>query len=327
MQALQILKKLAKIKSPSGKEGPIVRYLMDYLRELGYDVYTEGLNLLVSPEKDFLVASHLDTFRVIAPFRFDGEYAYGTGVCDAKGSIVAILLALSAISSLNFGVAFFHDEEIGGKGSETFSQRYKPKRAIVMEPTNLTIANVHYGGLEMFLEVSGASSHGSCPDRGENAIEKCIELISTMQKLNKAKISIQYIMGGNREDYVIPDYCIARVNFQFMPSIKVEKLLEEVKTLCQGRARITVKECFDGFISGETTEVLAKALKAAGLRVVFSEMPSWTDAINLYHVAACDAVVFGPGELSLCHTKNECIRLKDIEDAARALIELNRTVS
>ncbi|MEM2903360.1 MAG: M20/M25/M40 family metallo-hydrolase [Candidatus Bathyarchaeia archaeon] len=303
-----------------------MKYIMDYLKELGYDAYTEGLNVLVSPEKDFLVASHVDTFRVISPFRFDGEYAYGTGVCDAKGSIVAILLALSTISSLNFGVAFFYDEEIGGKGSEIFSQRYKPKKAIVMEPTNLTIANVHYGGLEVFLEVSGISSHGSCPDKGENAIEKCIELIGTMRKLNKAKISTQFIMGGNREDYVIPDHCIARVNFQFAPSIKVEELLGEVNAICQGRAKVTVKECFNGFISGETTNILVKALKAAGLKVAFSEMPSWTDAINLYHLAACDAVVFGPGELSQCHTKNECIRLKDIEDAARVLIELNKAV-
>ena len=323
MDTLSILKALVGIESPSGKEEKLARYVLAYLRELGYDAFIEDLNVLLSPEKDFIVTTHLDTFRVLAPFHFDGEYAYGTGVCDAKASITAILLALERIETLNFGVALFYDEEEGGKGSENFCRRYKPKKALVMEPTNLTIANVQYGGLELRMKVKGLAAHGANPEKGENAIEKCIEMINELKKLKDAVASVQFINGGNEEDYVVPDICEMRVEFLFKPDVRAERIMEKIREICSDRTELTVKEIYDGFISGDVAKLVEQAVKEAGLKVIFSEMPSWSDAVNLHYLANCDTVSFGPGQLHLCHTRNEHVRLRDIELAANVLIALN----
>jgi len=50
-------------------------------------------------------------------------------------------------------------------------------------------------------------------------------------------------------------------------------------------------------------------------------MKSWTDALNLKE--RFDVVVWGPGELPLCHTKEEKIKIEDIKKTIEVLIKLN----
>jgi len=128
MKTLSILKNLVKIESLSGKEEKLAKYILAYLKKLGYDAFMEGLNVLVLPEKDFIVTTHLDTFKVLASFSFNKEYAYGTGVCDAKASITAILLALERINKLNFGVAFFMMKKARGKVQRIFVKSISQKK-------------------------------------------------------------------------------------------------------------------------------------------------------------------------------------------------------
>lgn len=324
MNTLQLLKALAKIESPSGKEGNLAEFVLNHLSELGYDAFIESLNVLVLPEKEFIVATHLDTFKVLSSFRFDGEYAYGTGVCDAKASIAAILLALEKINKPNFGIVLFYDEENEGRGSKEFCAKYNPKMAVIMEPTYLRIANVQYGGLEARIKVKGLAAHGATQEKGENAIEKGIEIINKLMEIRDVNVSVQYIRGGNMEYYVIPEEVEMRIEFTFRPNVRAENILRKVREVCSNfRSELMVKEMHDGFVSGSVTKLLENALRKSKLEIRFFEMPSWTDAVNLHHYARCDAVIFGPGELHLCHTKNERIKIEDIDSAAEVLVALN----
>jgi acetylornithine deacetylase len=324
---VSLLKKLTEIESPSKREGKLASFIANYLKNLGYKPTIEYSNVLLSPEKEFIVTTHLDTFKVLSTFSFDGEYAYGTGVSDAKASIVAILLALERIDAkeLNFGVTFFCDEEEGGSGSENFCKLYKPKMAIILEPTNMRIANVQYGGLELRVKAKGVSAHGATPEMGSNAVEKCIiTAYNLLTSIKDAVVSVQYFKGGDPEDYVIPDECEMRVELFFKPEVKAESMLTRVKELLpQNGFEIIVKEAYDGFISRRASALLEKAMKKVGCQIEFSDMPSWTDAVNLYKHANCDSAIFGPGELHLCHTKRERVRIKDIELTADVLIALN----
>ncbi len=331
MDPVHILERLSNIESSSKREDKLASFLINHLKNLGYNSFTEYSNVLLSPEKEFIIATHMDTFKVLSPFSFDGEYAYGTGVCDAKASIAAILLALERIDSkeLNFGIAFFCDEEDSGSGSENFCRVYKPKMAIIMEPTNMRIANVQYGGLELKVKAKGVSAHGAVPKMGDNAIEKCITAAhSLLTNIKDAIISVQYIKGGDPEDYVVPDECEMRIELFFNPDAKAELVLARVKELFpQNEFEVTVKEAYDGFVSSRASALLEKAMKKLGCQIEFSDMPSWTDAVNLYRYADCDSVIFGPGELHLCHTKYERVRIKDVELAANVLITLNTLLS
>ncbi|MEM2321353.1 MAG: M20/M25/M40 family metallo-hydrolase [Candidatus Bathyarchaeia archaeon] len=326
MDTLSLLEKLASIKSPSGGEEEIASFILGYLKKFGYKASMEGLNVLVSPEKEFIVASHMDTFKVLSKFSFDGEYAYGTGVCDAKASIVAILLALERIGSekLNFGVVFFGDEEGDGRGSEEYCKVYKPRMAVVMEPTDMAIANLQYGGLELRVKAKGRAAHGAFPEMGENAIEKCIDALRKLGSISWVKASVQYIRGGDPEDFVVPEECEARVEIFFKPDLAVGDVLSKTRgILCSDNLNLTVVDAYNGFISEKAPKLLEEAIRSLGYKVKYTEMLSWTDAVNLHEMASCDTAIFGPGELYACHTKWERVRVRDVNAAADILTALN----
>jgi acetylornithine deacetylase len=311
-----LLKKLVELESPTGYEDELRTFVRDFLEENGYEIVEGKYFIATKSNSELIVSTHLDTTAVRAPFSTDGVYAYGTGVCDAKASLAATLEA--AERGVEFTMAFFCDEEEGGKGSEEFARSWKHgKKAIVMEPTDLKIASRHYGSFDLFVEVEGKSSHGSCPEKGVNAIERAIELINEIKKRFKAT-PLKISGGGN--DYVIPDHCRVKLDVLIEPEVKLEKALKEIEFL-KSYGKYEVSHAYDGFVSGEVADILERAIRAAGLEVRRGEMLSWTDALNLK--SKFDVVVWGPGELYCCHTSMERVRLKDIELAKKVLLKLD----
>ncbi len=326
MDVLELLRNLVEIPSPSGKEDKLIDYLTNLLNEMGYDpilTEKEGIkNIVLNPSAEVWVITHLDTVPIKRGFSFDGTYAYGTGVCDTKGSITAILLALDEIEELRFGVALLSDEEEGGKGSKVFVESFEPKKAVVMEPTSLKIAKIHYGSLEILAEFRGISAHGSMPEFGKNAIDLAVDAVLRLRESIKkpVKFFVQEIAGGG-DEYAIPDRCSLRIDFVFPPKISLSELKEFVFGIL-GDADVRIVEEDEGFVSDDVASLLEEAVRKAGLKAEYGEMPSWTDAINL-RKAGWDVVVFGPGELCYCHTERERIAIDEIAKAKNVLIALN----
>ena len=84
-------------------------------------------------EGKVLALAHMDTVFdtgtvAVRPFRIDGEWAYGPGVSDCKGSVALCLFALKIISEFNYrdystiSCIFNCDEEIGSPDSKTLIQ-------------------------------------------------------------------------------------------------------------------------------------------------------------------------------------------------------------
>lgn len=327
MQAIDLLRKLVEIPSPSGREDEIVEFLANLLDEMGFDIIiqeNEVKNIIVNPEASTWIATHMDTVQIKSQFHFDGVYAYGTGVCDAKGNIAAILLALDKIDKLNLGIALFSDEEESGKGSRLFLSEYVPENVIVMEPTSLKIANYHYGSLEVVVEITGVSAHGSLPEYGDNAIEKAFRFVEEIKSIDfTGKFSVQEIAGGS-DEYMIPDFCKLRLDFVFPPDVKAAELRDKVVHIAEKYGNAEVLEEYNGFIE-ESLNILEKALRKSGVGVEYAEMHSWTDAINLKN-AGCRVVVWGPGELHHCHTERERVAIDEIVKAADVIVNLNEIV-
>ncbi len=318
--ALHLLKELCAIPSLSKKEDNLLSYVSQHLESSNLSPKIYDGNLVIESKSGFYITTHLDSVRERVKFHFDGRFAYGTGVCDAKGSIVAILLALSEIKHLNFGVALLSDEEDGGTGSKKFSLRYKPEMAVVMEPTSLKIANVHFGNVEVEILTNAPEAHGSV--HGENAIDLCIDLIERIKKSVEIRPAILRMEGGE-EEYVTPTECRAILDFLIPAGFRASEIVSRISELASSAGvEVRFLEACEPFKSAKVDKILARALLSSGIAVEFSEMRSWTDGVNLKAVG-CDVVVWGPGELELCHTSNERIEISEILKASRALIELN----
>jgi len=318
---VELLKTLVEIESPSKKEDKIKEFVKNYLKNSGYEIVEGIYYLATKSDSDLIICSHLDTVPIKSDFFYDGTYAYGTGVCDAKGSIVAMLLA--AEKNLNYTLAFFCDEEEDGLGSKEFLNSWKKgKFAIVMEPTDLKIASKHWGNFELIIEIKGKEAHGAFPEDGINAIEKTLELYNKLKELN-LKINPLKIDGGS-EEYIIPNTCKIKFEIFLNPEEKISDYLKKIEFI-KDFGKYEIDHAYEGYVSKEIMYYIEKALKMSNLPLFYTEMKSWTDALNLKE--KFDVVVWGPGDLRTCHTKEEKIKIEDIKKAVEVLINLNSLFS
>lgn len=127
------------------------------------------------------------------------KYIFGRGSSDMKGGLIAMVIALKILKSLNLelsgnliinGVA---DEEVGGELGmqwclENAFQSIKPSFAIIGEPTGLNplpkaILLGEKGHLYVEVITKGISCHASMPTMGKNAIYMMSEFIEKMDNL------------------------------------------------------------------------------------------------------------------------------------------------
>ncbi len=309
---LDILRDLVNIPSPSGNEGELRDYVQDFLKERGFDPgIDEAGNLFLEGESDLWFVTHLDTVEKLAEFRTDGDFVYGTGVADAKGSIAAMLSALSNFDDLGVGYAFLVDEEEGGTGSRYFAEKFSGK-AVIMEPTELKTAFKQLGSAEVILRFHGRSVHGAYFDRGENAVEKAIYVIMQLRK--RYSFSVQEFRGGGNL-YAVPDRCTVRLSFIFDSEMDIEMMREDLKSLD------AEFEFFDLYepVELDTVEEIEKYSRG---RMI---MHSWTDAYH-FKKNGWKVTVWGPGSLVECHTVRERISIREIKEASEIIESINREV-
>lgn len=309
---IEIFEKIANMNSLSGFEDELRSYVAELIKGYGFKPEVDEVgNLYLTGTSDLWFVTHLDTVVRKAEFRLDGEYAYGTGVADAKGSIMAIILAIQSLDKLGLNFAFLVDEEEGGSGSRHFSEKFSG-RAVVMEPTNLTIAEKQLGSAEVFMKFCGKSVHGSYWNGGENAIEKSIDAI--MKLKGKYRFSVQEIKGGSSL-YAIPEFCEVRLSFIFDFDDDLSSIREEILGI---DAEVRLSEFYEPIYCDEIPEI---EKYAEGKSV----MQSWTDAYN-FKKNGWKVTIWGPGELLDCHTDRERIKLEDIEKAGEVIAKINEEV-
>ncbi|ADT83612.1 M20/M25/M40 family metallo-hydrolase [Thermococcus barophilus] len=340
-RAKEILINLLRIPSPSGKEDRLALHIMEFLHKLGYDVHIESdgeiINLIVNPDAELFYEVHMDTIDIrVQPF-IRGNIVYGTGASDVKGGLASILLMLESLKKedkdLNVGIVFVSDEEKGGRGSALFMERYRPKMAIVLEPTDLEVHIAHAGNIEAYFEVDGKEAHGACPESGENAIELTYKMLEELKALEPFKqkgkyfdphVGLQELVCENPY-YLIPALCKGRLEARLLPEQEVEDILDLFDPILEEYTlRYEYTEIWDGYELDESEEIVQIAKRAMDLTGLdeFGGMRSWTDAINFMYNGT-KTIVFGPGNLDISHTKNEHIDVRDVVKASEFLTAVN----
>src|SRR5262245_55564509 len=175
----------------------------------------------------FLIA-HMDTVFVkgvaaTRPFRIKEGRAYGPGVSDNKGGIIAALYTLKILQDLNFKnyaqitLLLSTNEETGSLGTPLLMEQLAKEHdaALNLESgrpnDGLVIWRKGSGAIKV--EVKGRSSHaGVAPDDGRNAAMELAHQILQLSKLaDRAKgttVNFTVLAAGDRSN-VIPDRAVA----------------------------------------------------------------------------------------------------------------------
>jgi len=117
----------------------------------------------------------------------DGEWIYGRGTSDMKGSMASLLLALRALRAtgtppkMNIEVSFTADEETDSLLGASWLVNHapiNPDYAVVMEGgEGASVCCGHNGVVWLEVQVHGRAAHGSQPEHGINALEKMSALV------------------------------------------------------------------------------------------------------------------------------------------------------
>ena len=210
--------------------------------------FTDGSD---SASRPILLVCHRDTVfphGTVAqrPYSEDEVCAYGPGVADMKGGIVAGIFAIKAIlalrdivGSIPVEIVFSSDEEIGSAVSGPFiAERCKTaKAAFFLEPAreNGCLVIGRDGGDLLNLEVFGRSSHaGNAFAEGISAITGLAGLIRDFSRLsNDAEgYSVNVgLIGGGTGAIIVADHAWARIYTRFSTMEQRDYLLERFRAI------------------------------------------------------------------------------------------------
>ncbi|KAI3589112.1 Glutamate carboxypeptidase [Cupriavidus sp. U2] len=156
-----------------------------------------------------LLMAHMDTvyprgFLAKAPFRIDGNHAYGPGIADDKSGIAVILHALGLLDARGFRdygtltVLFNTDEETGSFGSRALIERLAASHDYVLshEPAFATAESFGLatsGIAHAEVTIKGVASHaGVAPELGVNALTEAADLILRTQDIDDKAREIRF---------------------------------------------------------------------------------------------------------------------------------------
>ena len=192
-ELIEFTQSLVRIKSMSGQEQEIIKFIEQKMKALGYDEVTidamgNVLGRIGHGAKTILFDSHVDTVAVndeaqweVPPFSgeiIDGR-VYGRGSVDMKSSIAAAMYAgaLAKKQGLASGKTIYvsgtvFEEDCDGENLKYLFKELnlRPNYVVICEPSNNQIALGHKGKAQISIKTRGVSAHGSAPEKGINAI-------------------------------------------------------------------------------------------------------------------------------------------------------------
>ena len=205
---------LIRIRSYSGEEGAIAKYIQNYMLNNGYDSaiidkYGSVIGCINGKKegKTVLLDGHIDTVRAddekywsVPPFSgeiIDGKM-YGRGASDMKGSVASMILAANLFAKKTnkefcgkcYVSCTVHEECFEGISSLSVANIVKPDFVIIGEATQGTLKIGQRGRTEVEIQTFGKSCHSSNPSKGINAVYAMCDLINHIKQIqpNEDKI-------------------------------------------------------------------------------------------------------------------------------------------
>jgi acetylornithine deacetylase len=288
--------------------------------------------------------------------KVDAGKLYGRGACDMKAGLAATIFAVQALLESGAPIRddvlieSVIGEESGGMGTlATILRGYRPDAVIIAEPTNLKLVTVQAGCLMFRIKVRGMAAHGASRYMGVSALEKFQPVHEALLALEKKRaltgshplfkgipnpvtLSIGTVRAGNW-DSTVPEELVAEGRYGVWPG---EKLADAKRDFETAVARAAVS---DSWLRQNPPEVywfgpqwepaeipgdhwLAKLVESSYVRSMKRKparagITGGTDMRLYTNISRSPTVIFGPGDASTAHFKDECVRLKDVVAACK----------
>lgn len=201
--------------------------------------------------RNVLLMAHMDTVYTrgslaSAPFRVDGNRAYGPGIADAKSGIAVILHAITLLQARKFTdfgtltVLFNTDEEQGSSGSSALIERLAGESDAVFsfEPTGISPEGLTYGtsGIgSVIAHITGRSAHaGVAPELGANALVAAADFVRRTVDLDQGPGRLRFnwtVARAGAVRNIVPDSATLEADVRYPTNDSFEALVADVTRL------------------------------------------------------------------------------------------------
>jgi succinyl-diaminopimelate desuccinylase len=277
-----------------------------------------------TPGRPFvMLAGHVDTVPAQdnVPGRIENGSVIGLGASDMKGGVAVMLeladWAAANETELDLGFLFFTREELPAEESpvpEFLDASAEAKEAalvIVLEPTDNELHVGCVGNLSAGLTFRGTSAHSARPWTGENAIHKAAATLAPLAELEPLDVEVDGLVfrevvsvvaiEGGIADNVVPDRCLAGLNYRYAPGRTREQAEARLRQLA-GDADVEILGNSPPAHVVVDTPLVARLREAGGLAV--RPKQAWTPVAQ-FAEAGLDAVNLGPGATRYAHRADE----------------------
>ncbi|MEM0129076.1 MAG: M20/M25/M40 family metallo-hydrolase [Thermoplasmata archaeon] len=325
------LRRLLEAYSPSGAEAEAVRAFVAIAGELGYaaevDPDGNGIARMGSGRPQVLFLGHIDTVPGALPVREVGGTLTGRGACDAKGPLVAALLA-GAEGRLPAGelvVVAAVGEETDSRGTRGLLPRWRPDAVIAGEPSGWSSVAIGYkGDLRVRGRFDGERQHLSAAE--PSAAERVIAWARAVRGLadeaaegNRFRRRTGKIVSVRAEEDGAGAEAV--VDLRIPPGETAGELEAAVRAI-PGPASVEVIAAIDPFETDRDDPVvraLVDGIRRAGATPTLYRKGGTSD-LNLAAPAwGLGGAAYGPGDPHLDHTDREAIELAELARSVRVL--------
>ncbi len=299
--------------------------------------------------------AHIDTVGVgnIDNWKYDPYKGYedddiiiGRGATDQKGGMASMVYAGKIIKELGLEgdytlvmVGSVQEEDCDGLCWQFIIKELglKPEFVVSTEPTDGRITRGQRGRMEIKVETTGISAHGSAPERGDNAIFKMAPILMELEKLNeklkdddflgKGTLTVSEIFHSSPSRCAVADGCYVSIDRRLTKGEDKELALSQIRELPsvkQAKAKVTMyeyerpsytklvypTECYfpSWVIEEEHPVCMAAAETYLKLFNKKPEIDKWTfstNGVSITGMFGIPTIGFGPGKEAQAHAPNE----------------------
>lgn len=317
MDPIRFTRLLVDIESISGNEAAVGAALYDELCDLDYCVHKipvahARFNVLATVDEkppEIVFSTHIDTVPPFIPSTEDNDNIYGRGSCDAKGIVAAQVAACERLrkEGAAVGMLFVVGEERDSLGAKTANENPLGSRFLINgEPTENRIAVASKGALRVEVTARGRMAHSAYPELGESAIEKLLQALERLRRIDLPRnsevgpctMNIGLLEGG-RAPNVIPDHARAQLLYRLVgPSDSLRRQIQEsVAGLAAAEFVLEIP--------------FLKLRTVPGIETMVAAFTTDIPALSKWG----EPVLLGPGSIHVAHTEREYISKKQLLQA------------
>ncbi len=192
MDEAHILEDLLGVESPSGREATACLVFAEHARQLGFRVRFDrtgnALATMGSGTPHTMFLGHIDTVPGTWPVRMEDGILHGRGAVDAKGALVAGLVAAARVGPMTAGtrtVVAAVGEECDSRGALELLRNPAPDALIVGEPSGWNRVAIGFRGRRTgIFRATSPVSHVSSPEPG--SLDRAVDVASGLRASLKA---------------------------------------------------------------------------------------------------------------------------------------------